>query len=694
LTKIFQRKGSIKKITVDNKGEQIAFLHSKDTSSVKRYGLYTWDNKTNTVKLIADTSTAGIPNGWELSTNESMYFSEDGTRLFFRTAPKILTETKDTLPDDEICKVDIWNWNDGLLQTQQIHDLENEKKRTYLALYDFSQNKFIQLADTSMQLVVILNKGNGKVAFGTNEKPYEKLTSWEDATYRDNYYINLETGERKLIVEKLKYYGDFSPLGNFFLYYEPKDSTYHSYSIKEEKEYIITKSIPTKFYDEENDQPRDPEQYGIAGWTKDDESVLIYDRYDIWKVNPKNEIEPVNITKIGRDTKTIFRYAKLDEDTIYISNNVLLNARNENTTLEGFYALNLNSDNSLKELVMTDYGYTNPVKAKKSDRIIWNKFSYIEFPDLWTSNLDFSNQQKISNANPQQSKYLWGTVELFKWQDSSGIDQKGLLYKPENFDPNKQYPMISYFYEKYTQDIHTHYIPNPSRSVINFPLYNSNGYVIFIPDISYKIGYPGKSAYNTVVSGTYALLEKGFIDKYNMALQGQSWGGYQAAYIITRTNLYKAAMTGAPVANMTSAYGGIRWESGMIREFQYEQSQTRLGKNLWDGFDLYIENSPLFFVNKIETPVLIMSNDKDGAVPHEQGIEFFTALRRLNKPAWMLTYNDDGHNLNKWPNRIDLAKRMFQFFNYYLKGEQMPVWMSEGIKAIDKGIKTGLDYKR
>jgi len=317
-----------------------------------------------------------------------------------------------------------------------------------------------------------------------------------------------------------------------------------------------------------------------------------------------------------------------------------------------------------------------------------------DFPDLWTANTDFSIQAKISDANPQQSKYLWGTVELFKWKDSSGVEQKGLLYKPENFDPNKQYPMITYFYEKYTDRIHAHYIPNPSRSVINFPLYNSNGYVIFIPDITYKIGYPGKSGYNAIMSGTYALIEKGYIDKFNMALQGQSWGGYQVAYMVTRTNLFKAAMAGAPVANMTSAYGGIRWESGMVRQFQYEQDQSRIGKTLWNGLDLYIENSPLFFADKVETPLLIMSNDNDGAVPHEQGIELFTALRRLDKPVWMLTYNGDEHNLMKWPNRVDLSKRMMQFFDYYLKGAPMPVWMSEGVKATDKGLKNGFDLKK
>jgi dipeptidyl aminopeptidase/acylaminoacyl peptidase len=249
--------------------------------------------------------------------------------------------------------------------------------------------------------------------------------------------------------------------------------------------------------------------------------------------------------------------------------------------------------------------------------------------------------------------------------------------------------MLVYFYEKYTENVNAHFIPNPSRSVINFPLYNSNGYVIFIPDITYKIGYPGESALNVVMSGTRAMIAKGFIDEMNVGLQGQSWGGYQIAYIVGRTNFFKAAMSGAPVANMTSAYGQIRGESGLVRAFQYEQTQSRIGGTLWEKLDLYLLNSPLFNVNKIETPLLIMSNDNDGAVPHSQGLEFFNALRRLNKKAWLLNYNGDAHNLNKWPNRVDLSIRMKQFFDHYLKGEPMPEWMEKGIPALEKGIKKG-----
>ena len=229
-------------------------------------------------------------------------------------------------------------------------------------------------------------------------------------------------------------------------------------------------------------------------------------------------------------------------------------------------------------------------------------------------------------------------------------------------------------------------VPAPSRSTVNIPMFVSNGYIVFVPDMYYKDGHPGKSAMKSLMPAVEKL-EKEFswIDGSKMAIQGQSWGGYQVAYIITQTDKFAAAGAGAPVSNMTSAYGGMRWGSGMTRQFQYEQTQSRIGKNLWDGFDLYVENSPLFFAPAVKTPVLIMHNDRDGAVPWYQGIEFFTGLRRLGKVAWLLQYNDEDHNLVERKNAKDLSIRLQQFFDHYLKGAPMPKWMTpHGRPAVDK----------
>ncbi|MBN1633773.1 MAG: S9 family peptidase [Ignavibacteria bacterium] len=688
---IFKSKGKTSNLAIDDDGLQTAFLYAKDTSGIKKYSLYYSSNPFQRATRIADSNTYFLPDNWEISENAKLDFSDDGSKLYFGTAPKVYDIPKDSLPEDEIFKVDIWNWNDIRLQSQQLFELEKDKKKTYRAVYRTDEKAFYQLEDSLIEKIDFIKGGNADFALGTVTKPYLKTLSWKNPIFNDFYLINLKTGEKKLIVEKIHYDAEISPGANYILYYDEKDSSINSYSIAEDKHYKLNISLPVSFCEEDYDVPNAVPPYGFAGWTEDDRNVLIYDKYDIWKFHPLNKIQPVNLTKNGRENKTIYRYAKLFKDSIIIRSNedILLSFRNEINFKEGFKKININDNSEPYTLIEMDNSFTKPVKAKNSDKILWTKSSYTEFPDLWISNVNFENPKKHTHTNPQQESYFWGQIEPFYWKDSAGTDMKGLLLKPENFNPEKKYPMIVYFYEKYTDKFHMHYIPNPSRSVINFPLYNSNGYIIFIPDITYKLGYPGESAYNAIMSGTHALVDKGFIDEKNIGLQGQSWGGYQVAYLVGRTNYFKAAMSGAPVANMTSAYGQIRGESGLVRAFQYEQTQSRIGGTLWEKFDLYIKNSPLFYVDKIETPLLIMSNDADGAVPHQQGLEYFNALRRLDKKAWLLNYNGDAHNLRKWPNRVDLSIRMKQFFDHYLKGEPMPEWMEKGIPAVEKGIKKG-----
>ena len=297
----------------------------------------------------------------------------------------------------------------------------------------------------------------------------------------------------------------------------------------------------------------------------------------------------------------------------------------------------------------------------------------------------------ISDANPQQANYNWGTTELVKWTSLDGIPLTGILVKPENFDPNKKYPMIVNFYEKSSNGIHRHIIPNPGRSTINYSFYASRGYLIFNPDVYYRVGYPGESAFNCVIPGVTSLIEKGFVDEENIGVQGHSWGGYQIAYLITKTDIFKAAESGAPVVNMISAFGGIRWDTGLSRQFQYEHTQSRIGGTPWEYPQRYFENSPIYNIDKINTPVLIMHNDKDGHVPWYQGIEFFVSLRRLSKPSWLLNYNDGRHWPLKMQNRKDFNIRMQQFFDHYLKDDAKPMWMVRGVPAIEEGINQGYE---
>uniref|UniRef100_UPI0032163127 S9 family peptidase n=1 Tax=uncultured Draconibacterium sp. TaxID=1573823 RepID=UPI0032163127 len=694
---LYKTRGWVKKVTPDERGEQCVFLMSQDTVDEKIYTMYISSKDKNTSEIITETSQ-GMPVGWSPSEYSKIYFSEDGSKIYLGTAKSPLVEPKDTLLDEEKPKVDVWNWKDLKLQPQQLLEVKKEKERTYLAVYHISKQSFVQLADLSIRQVSTIQKGNGNVSFGYSDLPYKRASGWTGGGYWDYYLIDQETGIKRQIVEQ-KAHARLSPKGNYVIWWEPSDSSYYSVStdINDLENVSLTRKIPVSFFDELNDRPTDARPYGIAGWSEDDRYVFIYDRYDIWKIDATGEKVPVCITKaFGRKNQIRLRYEKLDKELEYIPANetIILGAFNEETMSAGYFETKLNSVKDPALLIMDNFSFKGLTKAKNADKIIWTKESISTFPDVWCSNLKFEHATKLSEANPQQDDFTWPEVELVEWTSFSGEKLKGLLYKPENLNPGKNYPMIVYFYERSSETMHWHVYPKPSHSTINKSFYTSNGYLVFVPDITYKIGYPGESAYDAIVSGTQYLSEKySFINRKKIGLQGQSWGGYQTAWLITQTDMYAAAMAGAPVSNMTSAYGGIRWGTGISRMFQYEHTQSRIGGTLWDKPLLYIENSPVFHAPKVNTPLLMMHNDKDGAVPWYQGIEMFVALRRLDKPVWLLNYNGEEHNLpvKSWANRMDLSKRMFQFFNHYLKDEPAPVWMKNGIPAVEKGRNLGYE---
>lgn len=689
---IDEREGEIKELNVDFAGSQLAWLQSPDTGDVKVYGLWLWEQRRNRLEKVITRDTPGMPADYSPSEHRKPYFSKNGQRLFLGTAPAPVQEEKDSLLPEERYSLDLWHWQEPVLHTQQLNELRRDRNRTFLAVYHIRQQRFVPLADEDMPDLMLDRDNDFTFGLGSSSKPYEIESSWAGSATRDLYLVDLMDGSRKTIMQGLRSRAMLSPAGKYVTWFDGGVQQWMVYDIEKGTTLSLTANVPFPFHDEDHDMPAEAGPYGFSGWTENDAFVLINDRFDIWKIDPAGKRAPENLTQgYGRENEIRFRLQNLNPDEYFyrLDERLIFDGFHIYTKQNGFFAL---QNGQLTSLLFEDAAFNQIQKAKDAERFVWRRSTFNEFSDIWTGNSDMTGAVRISDANPQQKDYYWGNVQLVDWLDFDHQKLQGLLYLPEDFDPNKKYPLLVYFYEKSSDGLYQHIIPSPSRSTINRPYCTSNGYVIFIPDITYKDGFPGESAYNAIMSGTLAMLERyPFIDRENMGLQGQSWGGYQIAYIVTRTNLFKAAMAGAPVSNMISAYGGIRWESGRSRQFQYEQTQSRIGGTPWERPFRYIENSPVFFADKIETPLLIMANDSDGAVPWYQGIEFFMALRRLSKPAWLLVYNDEAHNLTKWPNRMDLSVRMYQFFDHYLKGAPAPVWLQEGIPALEKGKSHGYD---
>jgi dipeptidyl aminopeptidase/acylaminoacyl peptidase len=673
--------------------DQLAFVADADTNSktqIRLPKLYYWKNGSDKAQLIADESNQPGAAGWLVSANYTPEFSKDGTKLFFGTNPKPVVADTTLLPD-EIVNVEVWHWQDKNLQTRQKVTLEQDKKRSNLAVYHTESKKLVQLGNESLTKTQLVNEGNAAFVLATSDEKYSH-EHWDWNPKEDVYLISTQDGTQKLVKQKLQGNVRISPEGRYAYWFSNPDTAWFAYDVAKGQTIQLTTNKTVSFADELDDHPDFPNPYGFAGWTKGDETALINDRYDIWEVSPSS---PQNIKRLtnGRSEKREYRYIKLDreERNIDITKPMLLSSVYESTKQQGYFRLDP-ATGAVIRLHEGDFktGF-GVLKAKNADQLFFTKETFKHYPDWYVADPEFKTITKITTTNPQQNQYLWGEVELVNWLAGDGTPLQGLLYKPENFDPKKKYPMMVYYYEKNSDNFHSHFAPKPIRSYINFSYFTSNGYLVFVPDIVYKIGYPGQSAYNCLIPGVLSQIDKGFVDRDRIGISGHSWGGYQTAYLVGQTDLFKAAEAGAPVSNMTSAYGGIRWDTGLTRQAQYERTQSRIGGTLWEKPMQYIENSPLFYAPKVNTPLLMMHNDEDGAVPWYQGIEYYMALKRLGKPVWMLNYNGEKHGLGKRQNMKDFAVRLYQYFDYYLKDGPLPSWLAEGLPYIEKGINQHLE---
>ncbi len=681
----------IPQYALDLTGDHIVWLKTLDSAEadIQLHSLHATQGEQ--IVEIVSMDDIHLEEGWMLSPHVSLRFSEATGSVYFGTMPlPFVPEEDTTVLDEEKVSLDIWSWRDEEIQPMQKVNASSDEKASYLAVIHLASDgnyaHMIQLEDEDLENISISESSTRMWAVGY-QVPHEERASlsWNYPTKRDFYLVNVTTGERQVIAKGVRSWPSLSPAERFAYWWDGASKQWKGYDIEKNQPLILSANISLPVHQEDHDTPNEPGSYGIGGWTENDETVIIYDKFDLWEVHPGGSAQNITMGK-GREMNAIHRIVSL-EDEPHLQAGEWILARTDLDDMSTAYVEYELEDGEMnyEELVGGDYKLSRLSKADSSDVYFFRKESIAQYPEIHAvRGDDLADAVALTETNPQQADYRWGTSELVEWTTPKGVELKGLLLKPSDFDPSKQYPVLVYFYEKYSDQLHRYWSPAPSASVINFPYYLSNEYIIFIPDIVYEEGYPGRSAEECILSGAEMIAEYPWADASNMAIQGQSWGGYQVAHLVTRTDMFKCAMAGAPVSNMTSAYGGIRWGSGMSREFQYERTQSRIGGTLWERTDLYLENSPVFYAPQVNTPLLMMHNDGDGAVPWYQGIEYFMALRRLQKPVWMLVYNGEEHNLMQRHNRMDLSIRMSQFFHHYLKGEPAPEWMVNGRPYLEK----------
>jgi len=665
-------------------------------------GLWIWDgNKKSSQPVV---TRENMPPGWMVPADNRLTWSQNVERMYFGFKPnEEFKRTSQTQPQDKRHRipnetpvisgllaqrgVEVWHWKDSPIKPYQQQQSERTRKRIYTAVYHFDRKNFVQLADLRVTNVPV--PGNPREALGFSEGRYMKERDWNHR-YRDVYLIRQDSGHRRRILTRHRRVDtvSMSPGGRFVVYFDKKHWYLCETGNKTGTNHRqLTANINTPFYNEEHDKPGEPADYGIAGWTENDRSVIVYDKYDIWEFKTGKDSNPaVCLTEgKGRKSKIKFRIQETDPGARRLANNqtCLLTAFSEIRKNTLFYTATIGKT-GVQKLFQTEEPRTYKLLAhsRESRKVIFSRENYDEFPDIrlsdWKNGINFVSTVKVSTYGDQIKNRLWGTSHLLEWKAPDGTALRGVVIKPGNYKEGERYPVLVYCYERFSHLLHR--FPRVAvRDYPCLPFYSGREYLLFLPDIRFKVGEPGESALKCIEAGLKKLIRQGLADSKSIGLYGHSWGGYLASYMVTRTNLFKAAIVGAPVSNLTSAYNAVRWRSGISRQYHYENAQGRIGTNLWQSPSLYTKNSPVFFADKISTPLLIQVGDKDGTVPWSQGIELYLALRRLEKPCILLQYRGEYHHLRNYANKLDYFIKMNQFLDHYLQGNKAPQWLSKGI---------------
>lgn len=583
-------------------------------------------------------------------------------------------------PEDAEEKPDlvIWHWKDSRLQPMQQVQENRDKNFSFLCSWKPDGHNFYRLADSSVRDVSVAPEG--QFGLGSDVREYELAGNLNGQRYQDIYKVDPRTGKRELILTKVRWMNGISPDGTHVLF--NKDGAFSTVDLTNGQTHELTKGVSSTFYDTEDDHNIVKLPTPVIGWSKDSKFVLISDGWDIWKIGTDGG-PAVNLTGNGRRDK--IRYESIwrldpDDKGYDLSKTLYIRAYGQLSKKNGIAAVEPGAA-GIRTLTFDDAGYSNVLKAKNTDVFVYSRETPQEYGDYYVANHQPIDGKRVSSANPQQKNFQWTKgSKIIEYTGGKGDKLQGVLYLPGNYEPGKKYPTIVYIYEKLSQNRNLY--STPTLSGFNVAYYTSNGYAVFTPDITYRVNDPGLSSVSCILAALKAAEATGVVDETRVALHGHSWGGYQTAFAVTQTKVFKAAIAGAPLTDMISMYSSIYWNTGSANQPIFESSQGRFTGGYWEQMQAYIRNSPVYHAEQVQTPLLMLVNDKDGAVDHTQGIEYYNTLRRLNKPVVMLEYKGENHGLFKQVNINDYSIRMKEFFDYYLMDKPAPKWWTDGVPRL------------
>jgi dipeptidyl aminopeptidase/acylaminoacyl peptidase len=498
--------------------------------------------------------------------------------------------------------------------------------------------------------------------------------------FDDIWLIDARTGERTKALEKVRHFYGGSPTGRFLLWFEGDD--FHALDTRTRRKIDLTEKIEGSFADAEYDYPVEQlPPHGMAGWTKGDASVLVYDRYDIWRIAPDGT-GGTKLTEGARDS-VVHRVVRVrdEDDDIDLTKPLYVGLYGDWSKKYGYGRIRPNG--KTERLVFADERITRLARADSAEVFAYVREDFDDSPD-WFAGSDIAAAPQVSATNPFQKDFAGGHSEVVEYTSQTGRKMQGALLYPANRDASRKYPMIVYHYETLSQTVHNYVVPS-ERSYYNNAVWTSLGYFVLLPDIVFRPRDPGRSAVEAEVPAVAAVVAKGLVDPAKVGLIGHSWGGYEATYVPTQTDIFAAAVAGAPLTNFLSMMGAIHWRPGLPETGHWETGQARMDVPFWEDFEAHVRNSPAAFIDRLNTPMLMEVGDDDGTVDYRQGIEFYNYARRAGKNDFVLIlYPGEDHGLRKKENQIDYHRRINQWFGHWLKGEPAPAWMTEGQTFLER----------
>lgn len=616
-------------------------------------------------------------------TSRNIRFSPDGSKLFF----EVVNLSRPS--DKELGSLKIWNFKSLNLGPSQIGS-ESTSQLYYVNIQPYLDIDVKALTSDSTLLVgrsavfktnnfvIIRNKINLGENYWKSEKPALFI---------------MDLGSNKVIFSKLFERGNFlhmelSPNERFAIWYDSLRKSYFTFDLVNHVECKIGNDIPTDLYASESQIPARRKNYGICGWSGEDSCLLIYDRYDIWLVDPGGIKKSIRVTNSNRDM--VFRLAYEDELQYgKLPTKILLSTFSEKTKKNGFASLDLNNLNlhvfnagnyvynvpPLSPAYVSPTFISRPVLINKTGEYLITRMSSTASLNLYLTK-DLVKFKQVTNISPERS-FNWMTSELISYVvDTTSLN--GIIYKPQNFNPNSKYPVIVSYYERQSNGLNFYRTPSLSEGTLSIPWYVSNGYIVYLIDVSYQTGNTAKAFFNSLNIACDTIIKRRWVDSTRIGLQGHSFGGFETLVAISYTNRFRAAQESNGYANSISYYGFQINGSSSNRNDYYDNDQGNLGCPPWICPETYIKNSPLFYISKVNTPVLILHNHGDTNVPFSQASEYFSALRRMNRSSWLLDYGDnEDHVIIDISNKIDFTNKQQAFFNHYLMNQPMPIWMKE-----------------